>query len=166
LYLSELYKFAYTYAATELGQTGQGLSNKDFANALSIVAAGKGDSFTINIKKRAAEIVQRADLVIIDAQENTVLKKLGQIDPDQTIMDGYMRSSEEFATSRGFKEPYDWAKSEDAPSEPKPKTITRTVTDKMIEKFPELEGQKGQEIVLEQLPDGNYKPQSDVIRFP
>ena len=78
-----------------------------------------------------------------------------------------MQSSEEFATSRGFKEPYDWAKSEDAPSEPKPtKTITRPVTDRMIEKFPELEGRKGQQVTLEQLPDGTYKLQSDVIRFP
>lgn len=120
LYYAELYKFAFVYASSRLGQSGQGLSNKDFLKALEIVAAGKGQTFITNIKSQTKEIVQIADNAIKDFTEDGSIKILDSIDPSQELLSGYKQTPEEFANSRGFGDAYAFVMSETQPTSTPP----------------------------------------------
>ena len=112
LYQAELYKFAFTYASSELGQSGHGLSNKDFEKALQVVSAGKGTGFIINIKDKVKTIVERADVAIDNFKENGSIKIMENLDTSKTLLSGYKRTSEQYANDTGFGEAYAWVHSE------------------------------------------------------
>ena len=129
LYTAELYKFAFVYASSRLGQSGQGLSNKDFVKALEIVAAGKGDTFIKNIKSQTKEIVQIADNAIADFAEEGDVMILDTLDTSGNLLKGYKQTTEEFANNRGFGDAYAFVMSEETPQQqtsekpPKPTSL-------------------------------------------
>jgi len=124
LYQAELYKFAFTYASSRLGQSGQGLSNKDFQKALEIVAAGTGQTFIDGIKGKVSEIVQIADNAIDIFNEDGSVQIMDVLDTTGRLLSGYRRGSEEYANARGFGEAYAWAKSESQSKRPPKPTST------------------------------------------
>jgi len=118
LFQAELYKFAFSYASSELGQSGHGLSNKDFEKALQVVSAGMGTGFIINIKDKVKTIVQRADVAIDNFKENGSIRIMETLDTSKTLLSGYQRTSEQYANDTGFGEDYAWVNSETLDSPP------------------------------------------------
>ena len=115
---TELYKFAFVYASIRLGQSGQGLSNKDFVKALEIVAADKGGTFIENLKSQTKEIVQIFDTKIADLKEGAAVRNFEFLD-QRDLLSGYKQTNEEFATSRGFGGAYAYVMAETQPPSPK-----------------------------------------------
>jgi hypothetical protein len=115
-----------------LGQSGQGLSNKDFEKALQIVSAGAGQTFIDNMKARTNEVIQKADIAIDAFKEQGSIKIMGRLDTTGELLSGYTRTSEEFANARGYGEAYAWAKSESTAPSPSGGNV-QIVTQEMIE---------------------------------
>ena len=101
LYYASFIRVAFVYASSRLGQSGQGLSNKDFIKALEIVAAGKGDTFIKNLKSQTKEIVQISDTKIADFKEDAAVRNFEFLD-QRDLLSGYKQTTEEFATSKGL----------------------------------------------------------------
>ena len=124
LYQAELYKFAFAYASARLGQSGQGLSNKDFEKALQIVASGQGQTFITGLKAKVAEIIQISDTAIDDFNEDGSVIIMDQLDTSGKLLSGYRRTSQEYAEARGFGEAYAWAKApEQSERPPRPASL-------------------------------------------
>ena len=135
LFEADLYKFAFTYASSVLGQSGQGLSNKDFEKALQIVSAGSGQTFIDNMKARTNEVIQKADIAINAFKDQGSIKIMERLDTTGELLSGYTRTSEEFANARGYGEAYAWAKSESTAPSPSGGNV-QIVTQEMIDASP------------------------------
>lgn len=155
LYQAELYKFAFTYASSRLGQSGQGLSNKDFQKALEIVAAGTGQTFVDGIKGKVGEIIQIADNAIADLNEDGSVMIMDQLDTSGNLLKGYKQTSQEFAEKRGFGTSYRWAKGEQAGGGG---GNFKRVTNALIQTFPEITQEDlGREVRFKMI-DGSLTP--------
>jgi muramidase (phage lysozyme) len=129
LYEAELYKFAFTYASSRLGQSGQGLSNKDFEKALAIVAAGTGQGFIDGLKGKVSEIIKISDDAIMNLKEDGSAIIMNTLDTSGKLMAGYQRTSEEYANQRGYGEAFAWAKGTPADGGGGFKTVTQAMVD-------------------------------------
>jgi hypothetical protein len=110
LFNAEKLKLAFSFAAAQ-GQTGVGLSNKDFANALTIISSGRDyDTFTKNIRSQMNQVILKTEGMIQDFREDESVKLLSPFDPTGKLFDGYTQSAEQYAKTRGVGDAYAWAK--------------------------------------------------------
>jgi hypothetical protein len=108
LYEAEVLKFAYSYAASGLGQSGQGLSNTDFEKALLIVGTGATEkTFLTNLHARVSDSIKATDVVISDFSTSAPVEVLAKISGD--LLKGYQQPVSTYATTHGFEEMYKWA---------------------------------------------------------
>ena len=107
LYQAELLKFAYTYAASGLGQSGQGLSDTDFKNAINIVSKGsRPDTFLDNLHFRVEESIKSTNTVINDFTSSTEVDILSSLSGD--LLDSYKRTAEQYAADNGSSDIFAW----------------------------------------------------------
>ena len=110
LFNAEKLKLAFAFAAAQ-GQTGVGLSNKDFANALTIVSSGREyETFTKNIRSQMTQVIIKTEGMIQDFREDEAVKLLAPFDPTGKLFDGYTQSAEQYAQTRGVGDAFAWAK--------------------------------------------------------
>ena len=111
LYEAEVLKFAYSYAASGLGQSGQGLSNTDFEKALLIVGTGATEkTFLTNLHARVSDSIKATDVVITDFSTSAPVEILSLISGD--LLKGYQQPVSTYATTHGFEGMYKWASKE------------------------------------------------------
>ena len=109
LYEAEILKFAYTFAASGLGQSGQGLSDKDFKAALGIISAGTTqDTFLENLHARVNSAIASTDTVINDFKAGTEVQVLSQLDTTGTLLDSYKRTAEQYARDNASEDIFAW----------------------------------------------------------
>lgn len=143
LYEAEVLKFAYSYAASGLGQSGQGLSNTDFEKALLIVGTGATEgTFLTNLHARVSDSIKATDVVITDFSTSPEVDILSSISGD--LLTSLKQPVSTYATTHGFEEMYTWASKEYVAAvevvEAKvvyPKGV-RVVTQAMADKLPGL----------------------------
>ena len=110
LFNAEKLKLAFAFAAAQ-GQTGVGLSNKDFANALTIISSGREyETFTKNIRSQMNQVIIKTEGMIQDFREDESVKLLSPFDPTGKLFDGYTQSAEQYAQTRGIGDAFAWAK--------------------------------------------------------
>ena len=110
LFNAEKLKLAFAFAAAQ-GQTGVGLSNKDFANALTIVSSGRDyETFTKNIRSQMNQVIIKTEGMIQDFREDEAVKLLRPFDPTGQLFSGYTQSAEQYAKTRGVGDAFAWAK--------------------------------------------------------
>ncbi len=110
LFNAEKLKLAFAFAAAQ-GQTGVGLSNKDFANALTIVSSGRDyETFTKNIRSQMNQVIIKTEGMIQDFREDEAVKLLRPFDPTGQLFSGYTQSAEQYAKTRGIGDAFAWAK--------------------------------------------------------
>ena len=115
LFNAEKLKLAFAFAAAQ-GQTGVGLSNKDFANALTIISSGKEyETFTKNIRSQMSQVILKTEGMIQDFREDESVKLLSPFDPTGKLFDGYTQSAEQYAQTRGVGDAFAWAKGRTGP---------------------------------------------------
>jgi len=115
LFNAEKLKLAFAFAAAQ-GQTGVGLSNKDFANALTIISSGKEyETFTKNIRSQMSQVILKTEGMIQDFREDESVKILSPFDPTGKLFDGYKQSAEQYAQTRGVGDAFAWAKGKTGP---------------------------------------------------
>ena len=107
LYEAEILKFAYSFAATGLDQSGQGLSNKDFDAALKIIGVGSTtDTFLKNLHSRVSDSIAATSVVINDFNGSPEVKILSSLSGD--LLSSYQRSVEVYAKDHGKSDIYKW----------------------------------------------------------
>lgn len=110
LFNAEKLKLAFAFAAAQ-GQTGVGLSNKDFANALTIISSGKKyETFTMNIRSQMNQVIIKTEGMIQDFREDESVKLLAPFVQDRQLFEGYTQSAEQYAQTRGIGDAFAWAK--------------------------------------------------------
>ena len=110
LFNAEKLKLAFAFAAAQ-GQTGVGLSNKDFANALTIISSGREyETFTKNIRSQMNQVIIKTEGMIQDFREDEAVKLLSPFDPTGQLFSGYTQSAEQYAQTRGIGDAFAWAK--------------------------------------------------------
>ena len=118
LFNAEKLKLAFSFAAA-MGQTGVGLSNKDFANALTIISSGRDyDTFTKNIRGQMNQVILKTEGMIQDFREDESVKLLAPFMQDRQLFEGYTQSAEQYAQTRGVGDAFAWAKGSTAVSIP------------------------------------------------
>ena len=110
LFNAEKLKLAFSFAAAQ-GQTGVGLSNKDFANALTIISSGREyETFTKNIRSQMNQVIIKTEGMIQDFREDESVKLLSPFMQDRQLFEGYTQSAEQYAQTRGIGDAFAWAK--------------------------------------------------------
>lgn len=118
LFNAEKLKLAFAFAAAQ-GQTGVGLSNKDFANALTIISSGREyETFTKNIRSQMNQVIIKTEGMIQDFREDEAVKLLAPFMQDRQLFEGYTQSAEQYAQTRGIGDAFAWAKGSTAVSIP------------------------------------------------
>lgn len=107
LYEAEILKFAYSFAASGLDQSGQGLSNKDFDAALKIIGVGSTpDTFLKNLHSRVSDSIAATTVVINDFNGSPEVQILSSLSGD--LLKSYQRSVEMYAADHGKSDIYAW----------------------------------------------------------
>ena len=107
LFQAEKIKLAFTFAASSLGQSGQGLSNKDFEKALAILDQGNTyKTFSDNLKSQAAAVVKKTQRMINDFNEDDAVIMLQR--RDQNLFKGYGKSTGLYAHDNGMADAFSW----------------------------------------------------------
>ena len=133
LFEAELYKFAYTFAASTLEQRGAGLSNKDFATALNIVRGGTDFvTFSKNLKSQVSQGLSATQVKINDLKTNSPqIKLLNELDPTKDLTKGYTMFLSDWFRTQNLDNEYNWVTSVTAaqaaatpPPGPQPKSVS------------------------------------------
>lgn len=133
LFEAEALKFAYTFAGSSLEQRGAGLSNKDFANAKSIVTAGADFvTFSKNLKSQVSQGLSATQVKINDLKNNSPqIKLLNELDPTKDLTKGYTMYLSDWFRTQNLNTEYNWVNSETAapgpdtpPAVPQPKSVS------------------------------------------
>jgi hypothetical protein len=113
LFQAEKVKMAFMFAASALGQSGQGLSDKDFSRALEILDSGSDyQTFSENLRSQTLSVIEATDVEINQFNTDGAVKILNTIDVSGQVMAGYKQTAEEFAISNNLGDAFAWAKSE------------------------------------------------------
>jgi len=136
LFEAEALKFAYTFAGSSLEQRGAGLSNKDFANAKSIVTAGADFvTFSKNLKSQVSQGLSATQVKINDLKNNSPqIKLLNELDPTKDLTSGYTMNLSDWFKTQNLNTEYNWVNSETAapastakPDAVQPKSVSELV---------------------------------------
>lgn len=118
LFEAELYKFAYTFAASTLEQRGAGLSNKDFDKALKIVKSGPNyPTFVKGLKSQVKQGLDTTNRRIMDF-EGAAQVRLLEILGGESLIAGYTKPLETWMKDRNLEQQFSWVNSEYVPPAP------------------------------------------------
>jgi hypothetical protein len=113
LFQAEKIKMAFMFAASSLGQSGQGLSDKDFQRALDILDQGSDyKTFSMNMRSQMQSVILMTETQITDFNEDGSAIALNSLDTSGELLAGYQQNAETYATNRGLGDAFAWAKSE------------------------------------------------------
>lgn len=113
LFQAEKVKMAFMFAASALGQSGQGLSDKDFSRALEILDNGSDyKTFSENLRSQTQSVIDATNTEIDQFNKDGAVIVLNRIDISGQVMAGYKQTAEEFAVSNNLGDAFAWAKSE------------------------------------------------------
>jgi len=113
LFQAEKIKMAFMFAASSLGQSGQGLSDKDFQRALDILDQGSDyKTFSMNMRSQMQSVILMTETQITDFNEDGSAISLNSLDTSGELLAGYKQNAETYATNRGLGDAFAWAKSE------------------------------------------------------
>ncbi|HAW78485.1 MAG TPA: hypothetical protein DCX27_01405, partial [Balneola sp.] len=105
LFEAERIKLAFSFAASALGQSGQGLSNDDFKYSLTVVSIGNTyDKFSTNIRSQVQSIISKTDRIVGRFRKNTAVNLLKRNDP--TLFQGYEQTAEQYANDNNLSGAY------------------------------------------------------------
>ena len=141
LFQAEKIKMAFMFAASSLGQSGQGLSDKDFQRALDILDQGSDyKTFSMNMRSQMQSVILTTETQITDFNEDGSAIALNTLDTSKELLAGYQQNAETYATNRGLGDAFAWAKSEvdTAPPTANPPTTNPPTLEEFIEKAREL----------------------------
>jgi hypothetical protein len=141
LFQAEKVKMAFMFAASALGQSGQGLSDKDFLRALKILDSGSDyKTFSENLRSQTLSVIEATDVEINQFNTDGAVKILNTIDVSGQVMAGYKQTAEEFAVSNNLGDAFAWAKSEVGTPAPNssPPTANPPTLEEFIEKAREM----------------------------
>ena len=109
LFQAEKIKLAFSFAASSLGQSNTGLSNKDFDNALRIIDTGSTyKAFSENIRSQAQAVVDKTQNMVTDFTEDDSVRLLRSVDQTGELFNGYSTAATEYATKRGLGDAVQW----------------------------------------------------------
>lgn len=113
LFQAEKIKMAFMFAASSLGQSGQGLSDKDFIRAVDILDQGSDyKTFSTNMRSQMQAVILKTETQITDFNEDGSAIALNRLDTSGELLAGYQQNAETYATNRGLGDAFAWAKSE------------------------------------------------------
>ena len=136
LFQAEKVKMAFMFAASALGQSGQGLSDKDFSRALEILDNGSDyKTFSENLRSQTLSVIEATNTEIDQFNKDGAVIVLNRIDVSGQVMAGYKQTAEEFAVSNNLGDAFAWAKSE---VDSAPPTSNTPTLEEFIEKAREL----------------------------
>ena len=141
LFQAEKIKMAFMFAASSLGQSGQGLSDKDFQRALDILDQGSDyKTFSMNMRSQMQSVILTTETQITDFNEDGSAILLNRLDTSGELLAGYKQNAETYATNRGLGDAFTWAKSEvsTAPPTTDPPTANPPTLEEFIEKAREI----------------------------
>ena len=141
LFQAEKIKMAFMFAASSLGQSGQGLSDKDFQRALDILDQGSDyKTFSMNMRSQMQSVILTTETQITDFIEDGSAILLNTLDTSGELLAGYQQNAETYATNRGLGDAFAWAKSEvnTAPPTANPPTANPPTLEEFIEKAREM----------------------------
>lgn len=123
LFQAEKVKMAFMFAASSLGQSGQGLSDTDFKRALSVLDNGSNyKTFSTNLRNQTLSVIAKTDGMIKDFGEDASVQLLAQMDTSGKLLAGYTQDAQAYTTSRGLGDAFAWANS--AVGETQPTAVT------------------------------------------
>lgn len=103
---AERIKFAFSFAAAQLGQSNTGLSNKDFDNAMKIISQGSTkETFMANLRSQIGSLEQDVSNAIVDLKDSGQFILLEPILPKGTLND-YMLTPEQYLAKQGMSDAY------------------------------------------------------------
>jgi hypothetical protein len=109
LFQAEKIKLAFSFAASSLGQSNTGLSNKDFDNALRIIDQGSTyKTFSDNIRSQTQAVVDKTQNMVTDFTEDDSVRLLQSVDQTGELFNGYSTAATEYATKRGMGDAVQW----------------------------------------------------------
>ena len=109
LFQAEKIKLAFSFAASSLGQSNTGLSNKDFDNALRIIDQGSDyKTFSDNIRSQTQAVVDKTQNMISDFKEDDSVRLLQSVDQSGQLFTGYSTDAVDYATKRGMGDAVQW----------------------------------------------------------
>ena len=115
LFQAEKVKMAFMFAASSLGQSGQGLSDKDFQRALDILDQGSTyETFTQNLRSQMRSVIFRTDTMISDFNEDASVNLLRTLPGSEQVLAGYNQNAQTYAASRNLGEAFTWVQGQDA----------------------------------------------------
>jgi len=108
LFQAEKIKLAFSFAASSMGQSGQGLSNKDFENAMETIDSGKDyETFTKNLRSQASSVVEKTEELIANFNTDDAVKILKSM--QDGLFEGYGQTAEEYAERTNLSDAYTWS---------------------------------------------------------
>ena len=114
LFNAEKIKLAFSFAASALDQSGQGLSNDDFKYSLTVVSSGTTyDEFSSNLRSQTVSIINKTNRKIERFRNNTAINLLKTQNP--TLFRGYDQSAEQYAVSSNLGDAFAWANGSASP---------------------------------------------------
>lgn len=112
---AERIKFAFSFAAAQLGQSNTGLSNKDFDNAMKIISQGSTkETFLKNLRSQIGSLEQDVNNSINDLTSSGQFKLMEPILP-QGVLSDYALTPQQYLEKQGMLEAYN-ALMTDAPA--------------------------------------------------
>lgn len=112
LFQAEKVKMAFMFAASSLGQSGQGLSDKDFLRALSILDQGSDyTTFSENMRSQMQAVILKTETMITDFNEDGAVNILGGLDTSKQLLAGYQQDAKTYSANRGLGDAFTWANS-------------------------------------------------------
>ena len=112
LFQAEKVKMAFMFAASSLGQSGQGLSDKDFLRALSILDQGSDyTTFSENMRSQMQAVILKTETMIKDFNEDGAISVLGGLDTSNQLLAGYQQDAKTYSANRGLGDAFTWANS-------------------------------------------------------
>ena len=114
LFNAEKIKLAFSFAASALDQSGQGLSNDDFKYSLTVVSSGTTyDEFSSNLRSQTVSIINKTNRKIERFRNNAAINLLKTQNPK--LFSGYDQSAEQYAVSSNLGDAFAWANGSASP---------------------------------------------------
>jgi len=108
LFQAEKIKLAFSFAASSMGQSGQGLSNKDFENAMKTIDSGKDyETFTKNLRSQAASVVAKTTEMINNFNDDDSVGILKGM--QDGLFESYGQTAEEYSKRMNIGDNYTWS---------------------------------------------------------
>jgi hypothetical protein len=121
LFQAEKIKLAFAFAASSLGQSNTGLSNKDFENSLKIIDSGQTyATFSSNLKSQANAVVNKTTRDITKFKTSPLIKIIKQT--NNSLFSGYDQTAEQYAVSSNLGDAFAWANGSASPPISSPPT--------------------------------------------